>query len=507
MSNFVNLEDNTICSTGTCNSSNYASCSSQSKYFQISNLFSELTSTYQKKLARQNLGILDSQLFKWGNITGDLSEQIDLYNFVNNSIKYSSNELTKYFNLKLEEWGDIIDKNKADIYSPNFLGTPTTTTPLLTDNSNRIASTEWVNAKIKSQISDQNLIKFQLTPEYGMYGDSPVSVTLIWEYNQPVDSQSINGVVIDTNVRKYTVDNVISNIEFTLTYTIGDSQVSNTAIYSLMYPTFYGTSTDYTKCERTLSNVFTVNADYGEYITVLIPNGKDVDLAVSSIIGGFNFINTVDIYNNTYYVYQSIISGLGNTVVEILNRKNYESDYIDKDSVKELLKTKADINSVYSKTEIDKKLSSIELTDLSNYYTKQEILDLMPDVSQFITIEQIPTKVSQLDNDLGYITSFLETDPTVPPWAKQPNKPTYTLTELGAEAKGVAKNYYNQVMDYINNQYNTLIDGSTYTTFRQIVLLINNNREQVEQSHSDLKKYINSLELRIQQLESSLLSN
>lgn len=32
----------------------------------------------------------------------------------------------------------------------------------------------------------------------------------------------------------------------------------------------------------------------------------------------------------------------------------------------------------------------------------------------------------------GYLTSYTETDPTVPAWAKQANKPTYTAAEVGA---------------------------------------------------------------------------
>lgn len=44
----------------------------------------------------------------------------------------------------------------------------------------------------------------------------------------------------------------------------------------------------------------------------------------------------------------------------------------------------------------------------------------------------IPTKLSQLTNDKGYITGYTETDPTVPAWAKSPNKPSYTADEVGA---------------------------------------------------------------------------
>lgn len=43
----------------------------------------------------------------------------------------------------------------------------------------------------------------------------------------------------------------------------------------------------------------------------------------------------------------------------------------------------------------------------------------------------VPTKVSELTNDSGYLTSFTETDPTVPAWAKAASKPTYTASEVG----------------------------------------------------------------------------
>lgn len=44
----------------------------------------------------------------------------------------------------------------------------------------------------------------------------------------------------------------------------------------------------------------------------------------------------------------------------------------------------------------------------------------------------IPTKVSELDNDSGFLTGYTETDPTVPAWAKAATKPTYTAEEVGA---------------------------------------------------------------------------
>ena len=47
-------------------------------------------------------------------------------------------------------------------------------------------------------------------------------------------------------------------------------------------------------------------------------------------------------------------------------------------------------------------------------------------------INLIPTKVSDLSNDSGFITGYTETDPTVPAWAKAESKPSYSASEVGA---------------------------------------------------------------------------
>lgn len=48
-----------------------------------------------------------------------------------------------------------------------------------------------------------------------------------------------------------------------------------------------------------------------------------------------------------------------------------------------------------------------------------------------IVIPTIPTKVSAFENDKGYLTSFTESDPTVPAWAKATTKPSYNKSEVG----------------------------------------------------------------------------
>ena len=54
------------------------------------------------------------------------------------------------------------------------------------------------------------------------------------------------------------------------------------------------------------------------------------------------------------------------------------------------------------------------------------------DVGALPSSTKIPAKTSELTNDSGFITGYTETDPTVPAWAKNATKPSYTASEVGA---------------------------------------------------------------------------
>lgn len=79
------------------------------------------------------------------------------------------------------------------------------------------------------------------------------------------------------------------------------------------------------------------------------------------------------------------------------------------DEAKQAIQTMLDVP---SKADVPTKVS--DLTDDSDHYTKPA--------------GGIPA------SDLAetYLTSYTETDPTVPAWAKEPTKPTYTAAEVGA---------------------------------------------------------------------------
>ena len=62
----------------------------------------------------------------------------------------------------------------------------------------------------------------------------------------------------------------------------------------------------------------------------------------------------------------------------------------------------------FVKTKINEAALSSKDIDLSKYYTKDEVNELIPDTSNFVKKDEIPvvpTKVSELENDTGYITA------------------------------------------------------------------------------------------------------
>lgn len=608
-----------ICIKDDCDTSKYYGCTGGNDGFQKENLFSELTDEYQRTIARINLGIADEYALKWGNIKGNLSNQKDLYTFVTDSIAFDINKVIDEINLKLAQWACEIEirlNNKADIYSPNFTGSPTTTLPTMTDNSDRIASTAWVNAKIAAASIDDNVKAISLEPEYMCYGDDPTDVRVTWEYHKDVVEQSINDIPLKPDIREYIFSGMTTSMVVTLKYKYEDTSATRVVTFDIKYPNYYGTSPDYTKLDKTIDNVFTVTAGTNDYIYVMIPNGSNSVLGVSSIIGGFNRLGAQEIFGNLYYVFKSANAGLGETTVEILDQAGYDPNNIDTTTIRELLATKADKYAVYDKDEIDAKFAALEEGDVNlvNYYTKAEVNSLIPDVSGKADKSEVPTKVSQLENDSkyltevpdeyvtnkeleakgylteeveplfaasaarsinqsditnwngkvdkqtgmglseqnftlaekaklagltnysdtairqsitnleakvetkankseipdisnkadrseiptrvsqlendaryitsipdnlvteeelqskGYLTEFIESDPTVPEWAKQPTKPTYTLEELGAEAAGAAGTALLEAKGYTDSRFDIILEGAdpSYNTFKEL---------------------------------------
>lgn len=90
---------------------------------------------------------------------------------------------------------------------------------------------------------------------------------------------------------------------------------------------------------------------------------------------------------------------------------------------------------------------------------------------------------------------FTETDPTVPDWAKQPEKPTYTASEVGADATGTAErkvsvhntatdshNDIRELISGLTQRLNTLADSddTTLDQMSEVVAYIKSNKSLID---------------------------
>lgn len=318
-------EEEHICIKEDCDASKYYGCTTEDGGFKKDNLFSELTDEYQRTIARINLGIADEYALKWGNITGNLLNQKDLYTFVTDQIAYDLNKVIDEINLKLAQWACEIEyrlENKADIYSPNFKGEPTTTLPPITDNSNRIASTEWVNARIQASNISQNVEYIKVTPEYKYADEGPIDVTVTWKYKKEVTSQYINDIELDPTINYHIFRGVTDEFSIILRYYTEVDQGVSVVNFEVKYPIYYGTSINTSENQKTIYNYVEVDSGTSNYIYLMIPNLKDAELSVNGLIGGFTFIGTQEINDVPYYIYRSFNKGLGLTKVVINNHQN-----------------------------------------------------------------------------------------------------------------------------------------------------------------------------------------
>lgn len=306
-----------------CDAASYYGDPSKKGEFLKQNLFSELTTDYERAIARRNLGIAEAYAMLWGNITGNLLNQEDLVKFVQDNSIQSFNQLIDEINLKLSQWAYEINhelENKADITSPDFKGTPTTTNPIITDDSRRIPTTSWVNAVVDNALGGTNLKSINLSPEYIYIGEGPTNVTVTWAYEEEVESQSINGIELNPNVRSYTFENVSETFYIRIRYTHGGVIYARAVSFNVICPIYYGNSSNYKECFKSPDYRITADAGENQHIYIFVPDGKKTILSVNGIHGGFIPIGYTKINDFEYTVFKSEQVNLGETVINIINQ-------------------------------------------------------------------------------------------------------------------------------------------------------------------------------------------
>lgn len=317
---YIEEVEESICIHDSCDPSTYYGDANEDDSFKRSNLFSELIDEYQRAIARQNLGIADDYTLVWGNISGNLANQTDLYRFVLDTIASESNDLIYEINLKLGQWGYEIRtelSQRANILSPEFKGTPTTTLPEIHDNSARIPTTEWVTAKI-NETTNINLLWFTIDKTFMYYGDPSQNIICTWDYRNSVLSQKINGVILNPSDRTYTLNNINSELLITLEYTTTEGTFIKNITFNKYYPIYYGTSEVLNELYKTKDSLIVLNCNANDYAYIYIPNKSSARLAVDGLVGGFSLIGTTQLHSLTYYIFKSANKGLGELFINIL---------------------------------------------------------------------------------------------------------------------------------------------------------------------------------------------
>ena len=289
--------------------------------FKLSNLFSELVDEYQRSVARKNLGVADKYSLTWGVISGNVLQQTDLVNFLNENISSEINQLINELNLVLVQWANdlnILLETKASLDSPHFTGEPTTTLPTLSDYSNRIPTTEWVTEKINDSYGARFLTTFTLSKTFMYVDESNVLVTANWEFDSDIEAQWLNGVELPLNTRTYSFNNINNSFIVTLSYQIEGKVYSKSLSFEKVIPKFYGKALNYTLNQKSKDNSAVVTCNANEYAYVYIPNQSTARIAVDNIVGGFVTVGSILISNVTYYIYKTYHSGLGQLNITIL---------------------------------------------------------------------------------------------------------------------------------------------------------------------------------------------
>lgn len=136
-------------------------------------------------------------------------------------------------------------------------------------------------------------------------------------------------------------------------------------------------------------------------------------------------------------------------------------------------------------------LEGLEVTEQITQENPDIIEYILANLGGSVSAEEIATAVEE------YMSAhpFTETDPTVPDWAKKPEKPAYTASEVGADASGTAErkvSEHNVALDAHNDirlllqglieRINALADSddTTLDQMSEVVAYIKSNKSLID---------------------------
>ena len=97
----------------------------------------------------------------------------------------------------------------------------------------------------------------------------------------------------------------------------------------------------------------------------------------------------------------------------------------------------------------------------SDYIKNKPTLGALASKDEVAKIDLATEVQEAIDKANSSMQSYTETDPTVPAWAKEATKPSYTPEEVGADASGAAASALESAKEYIDSSINRLVTDLT----------------------------------------------
>lgn len=253
------------------------------------NFLSEYKTQSDKNKVLKNLGIDKIVKPTWGSITGNIEDQKDLMNKLENSSIKTADKV-QYTN---QDYSELENVKQA------------------------------LDKLLYKDLS----ISIQATPNSAEKGDSIDKVTFTWSYNKSnIKEQQFDSQPIESTLRTYTINGPITtNISKTITGNDGSQKVSATASLIFYYGIYSCNSIEQpsiSQCKRTLTNslngTYIVNAKDNEYIWFLIPKELGTPtFTVGVFSGGFYKYSETTYKKIDYNIYRSDNHSLGNTTIKL----------------------------------------------------------------------------------------------------------------------------------------------------------------------------------------------
>jgi hypothetical protein len=186
-----------------------------------------------------------------------------------------------------------------------------------------------------------------------------------------------------------------------------------------------------------------------------------------------------------------ITENLSTLRIHKLTKEQYDRELaagrIDENALYLTPDNESDLSAYATQEYVDEALAGKQ--PIGDYALKSEIpTDYLTEVpSEYVTETELNAK--------GYLTSYTETDPTVPAWAKAATKPTYTASEVGALPADT-------VIPTVPTKVSAFINDAGYVTETYVNTTVSNHNTNTS-AHNDIRLLIEGLTSRLNTLADS----